>query len=139
MDDKNQGMQGRAGADEGAAGHFQRGVQLAQMGFPDRAVHEFEEAAWLDPDNAEIQFNMGTAHLSMGMFEQAIVNFSNALRLRPDMPDAWGNRAVAHAAIGDDTRCGQDMAEAARRGGNPEGLATVVDYVKSRRKPSSGR
>ncbi len=118
-----------------ARGYFERGLQSARLGFPDRAIKDFEEAAWLDPDDPEIQFNLGTAHLSLGSFEQALANLTNAVRARPDMADAWGNRAVAHAAIGEDDACEADFAEAARRGGNPDGLRTVVEYVRSRRKP----
>jgi tetratricopeptide (TPR) repeat protein len=118
-----------------ARAHFESGLKSAQLGFPDQAVKEFEEAAWLEPADAGIQFNLGTAYLSLGLFEQAIANLTNAVRLAPEMADAWGNRAVAHAAIGDDARCEADMAEAATRGGNPDGLTTVVEYVKSRRKP----
>lgn len=115
--------------------HFASGLRAAQLGHPDQAAKEFEEAAWLDPDNAEVQFNLGTSYLSMGLFEQALVNLSNAVRLRPDMPDAWGNRAVAHAALGEDGKSLADIVEAERRGGNRAGLETVIEYVKSRRKP----
>ena len=124
------------GASPEALSHFERGLRAAKLGHPDRAAAEFKEAAWLDPDNAEVHFNLGTAHLSLGFFEQAITDFSNAVRVRPEMADAWGNRAVAHAAIGEDDACANDIAEAARRGGNPDGLATVVEYVRSRRKPA---
>ena len=122
------------GADNARA-HFASGLRAAQTGFPDRAAKEFEEAAWLDPENAEIQFNLGTSYLSMGLFEQALVNLSNAVRIRPDMPDAWGNRAVAYAALGEDGKSLADIDEAERCGGNRAGLETVIDYVKSRRKP----
>lgn len=116
--------------------HFQAGLRAAQLGFPDQAAREFEEAAWLDPDNPDIQFNLGTAYLSMGMFEQALVNLSNAIRLNPEMVDAWGNRAVAHAALGEDDLCVADREEAVRLGGDPGGLEAVIEYVKSKRKPS---
>jgi predicted Zn-dependent protease len=115
--------------------HFQAGLRAAQTGFPDQAAKAFEEAAWLDPENAEVQFNLGTAYLSMGLFEQAIVNLSNTVKLKPEMPDAWGNRAVARAALGEDDRSDADLKEAVRRGGNPDGLRAVIEYVKSRRKP----
>lgn len=118
-----------------ASAHFQAGLRAAQTGFPDQAAKSFEEAAWLEPENAEVQFNLGTAYLSMGLFEQATVNLSNAVRLRPEMPDAWGNRAVARAALGEDDRCRADFDEAVRRGGNPDGLRAVIEYVKARRKP----
>ena len=120
-----------------AAEHFRKGIEAAQLGFPDRAAAEFEEAAYLEPDNAEVQFNLGTAFLSMGEFEQAIVNLSRAVELKPDMSDGWGNLAVAHAAIGEDERSQRAVDQAVEGGAFPDGLAAVIDYVKSRRAPST--
>ena len=119
-----------------AAERFRKGIEAAQLGFPDRAAAEFEEAAYLEPDNAEVQFNLGTAYLSMGEFEQAIVNLSRAVELKPDMSDGWGNLAVAHAAIGEDERSQRAVDQAVERGAFPDGLAAVIDYVKSRRAPT---
>ena len=113
---------------------FQRGLKSAQLGFPDRAATDFEEAAWLEPDNPEVQFNLGTAYLSMGDFEQAINNFTRAIDLNPGVSDAHGNRAVAHAAIGEDEKSEKDVAEAIRLGAPPDGLAAIIDYVKDKRK-----
>lgn len=116
-----------------AKGWFQRGIKSAQLGFPDKAAADFEEAAWLDPDNADIHFNLGTAHLSMGMFEQALVNFDRAIELKPDMSDAIGNRAVALTALGQDEKAERDVARAVELGAPPDGLATVIEYVKTKR------
>ncbi len=113
---------------------FQRGLKSAQLGFPDRAAADFEEAAWIEPDNPEVQFNLGTAYLSMGDFEQAINNFTRAIDLNPGVADAHGNRAVAHAAISEDEKSEKDVAEAIRLGAPPDGLAVIIDYVKNRRK-----
>ena len=119
-----------------AADYFRRGIEAAQLGFPDKAAAEFEEAAHIEPDNAEVQFNLGTAYLSMGDFEQAIVNLSKAVELKPGMSDAWGNLAVAHAAIGEDERSQRAAAQAIEWGAFPDGLETVIDYVKSKRAPT---
>ncbi len=124
---------------ESAADYFRRGIEAAQLGFPDKAAAEFEEAAHMEPDNAEVQFNLGTAFLSMGEFEQAIVNLTRAVELNPDMSDGWGNLAVAHAAIGEDERSERAAEQAVGRGAFPDGLATVIEYVKSRRAPTGNR
>ena len=113
---------------------FQRGLKSAQLGFPDRATTDFEEAAWLKPDNQEIQFNLGTAYLSMGDFEQAINNFTRVIAMNPEASDAYGNRAVAHTAIGEDDKSEKDVAEAIRLGAPPDGLAAIIEYVKNQRK-----
>lgn len=133
------------GADDGAAPsvpatadeYFQRGLKSAQLGYPDKAAADFEEAAWLDPDNATIQFNLGTAYLSMGFFEQALVNFDRTLALAPDMSDAYGNRAVAHTALGQDDRASSDIKRAIELGAPPDGLDAIIHYVKTQRKPTS--
>ncbi len=133
------GLPGLADAGPGprdARGFFERGLKSAQLGLADKAIEDFEEAAWRDPDDPEVQFNLGTAYLSLGMFEQAVINLSAAIGLSPDMRDAWANRAVAHAALGEDARSDADTAAAVSRGGNADGLGAVIDYVKSRRKPA---
>ena len=113
---------------------FQRGLKSAQLGFPDRAATDFEEAGWLEPDNPEVQFNLGTAYLSMGDFEQATNNFTRAIELNPGVSDVHGNRAVAHAAIGEDEKSEKDVAEAIRLGAPPDGLAAIIEFVKTQRK-----
>ena len=105
------------------------------MGLPDKAAQDFEEAAWLDPKDPKIQFNLGTAYLSMGMFEQAIINFNRTLELDPQNSDALGNRAVARTAIGEDKLAQQDVKRAIKLGAPPDGLNAVLEYVKQRRKP----
>ena len=117
-----------------AAEFFNRGLKNAQLGIPDKAAADFEEAAWMDPENHEIQFNLGVAYLSMADFEQAINNFTKAIELRPGVADVYGNRAVAHAAIGEDEKSEADVAEAVNLGAPPEGLGSVIDYVKAQRK-----
>lgn len=130
-------VQQEAEADEtiptDAKGWFARGIKSAQLGFPDKAAADFEEAAWLDPENPDIHFNLGTAHLSMGMFEQALVNLDRAIELKPDMSDAIGNRAVALTALGQDEKAERDVARAVGLGAPPDGLAAVIEYVKTKR------
>ena len=113
---------------------FARGLKNAQLGIPDKAASDFEEAAWLEPENPEIQFNLGVAYLSMADFEQAINNFTKAIELKPGVADVHGNRAVAHAAIGEDEKSEADFDEAVKLGAPPDGLGAVIDYVKNQRK-----
>lgn len=127
------GPEGTSPAPTDARGWFERGIKSAQLGFPDRAAADFEEAAWLDPKNADIHFNLGTAHLSMGNFEQALVSFDRAIDLQPEMSDAIGNRAVALTALGLDQRAEEDMARAIELGAPPDGITAVIEYVKTKR------
>ena len=119
-----------------SAEYFARGLKSAQLGQPDAAARDFEEAAWLDPDNATIQFNLGTAYLSMGMFEQAVINLDRSLEIEPDNSDALGNRAVARTALGQDELAQEDIDRAIGLGAPPDGIHAIVEYVKQRRKPT---
>ena len=113
---------------------FSKGLEYAKLGFPDKAAKHFEKAAWLDSENFEIQFNLGTAYLSMGMFEQALVNFDRVIKIKPKMPDAYGNRAVAYAALFEDELSENDRKRAIKYGEPPQGLEAVISHVKSIRK-----
>ncbi len=119
-----------------SAEFFARGLKSAQLGQPDAAARDFEEAAWLDPHNPTIQFNLGTAYLSMGFFEQAVVNLDRAIEMQPHNSDALGNRAVARTALGQDERAEQDIKSAIELGAPPDGIHAVVEYVKQRRQPA---
>lgn len=121
-----------------AAGYFKRGVRLAQLGFPDRAARDFEEAALLAPGDPEVQYNLGTAYLSLGMFEQALRNLDMAIGLRPGSADAYGNRAVALAAIGDVVNSRRDILKAAGLGADRARLEAIVRYVTAKRKTGHG-
>ena len=119
-----------------SAEYFARGLKSAQLGQPDTAAQDFEEAAWLDPKDAKVQFNLGTAYLSMGMFEQAVINLDRAIELNPNSSDALGNRAVARTALGQDKSAEEDIERAIELGAPPDGIHAVVEYVKQRRRPS---
>ena len=60
--------------------YFNYGINKAKLGLHDEAIEDFEKAAWEDPENFEIQFNLGTAYLTIGEFEQAIVNLTRAIK-----------------------------------------------------------
>ncbi len=121
------------------AERFRRGLEAARLGFPDKAAAEFEEAALLDPEHAEVQFNLGTAYLSMGEFEQAIVNLKRAVSLDPGMSDGWGNLAVAHTAIGEEEQARRASKEAIDRGAFPDGLEAVIEHVRKMRFPPGAK
>jgi len=114
--------------------HFKLGLNKAKLGLHVEAIEEFEKAAWEDPDNFEIQYNLGTAFLTLGGFDQAIISFSKALKINPDNSDALGNRAVAYLAIGDDKKSEEDKIAAIKMGAPPEGINTILEFVREKRK-----
>tara|TARA_B110000438_G_scaffold83073_1_gene82749 strand:- start:10961 stop:11338 length:378 start_codon:yes stop_codon:yes gene_type:complete len=117
--------------------YFKSGLNKAKLGLHDESIEEFEKAAWEDPENFEIQFNLGTAYLTIGEFEQAIVNFSKAIKVEPESSDALGNRAVAYAAIGEDNKSNIDKNSAIKFGAPKDGINAVLEIVKEKRKGSS--
>ena len=114
--------------------HFKSGLNKAKLGLHEEAIEEFEKAAWEDPDNFEIQYNLGTAFLTLGGFDQAIISFSNALKIKPENPDALGNRSVAYLAIGNEKKSEEDKIAAIEMGAPPEGLNTILEFVREKRK-----
>lgn len=117
-------------------GWFQRGLKFAQLGFPDRAAESFEQAESIEPNDATLQFNLGTAYLSLGNFVQAVTNLDRAISLDPSNSDAYGNRAVAHAALGQEELVAADVEKAVSLGAPPDGIESVLDYVRERVNPN---
>ena len=117
--------------------HFKLGLNKAKLGLHVEAIEEFEKAAWEDPGNFEIQYNLGTAFLTLGGFDQAIISFSNALKIEPENPDALGNRSVAYLAIGDEKRSEEDKNAAIKMGAPPKGINTILEFVREKRKQAN--
>jgi Tfp pilus assembly protein PilF len=117
-------------------GWFQRGLKYAQLGFPDRAAESFEAAEQIEPEDATLQFNLGTAYLSLGNFVQAVTNLDRSIKLDPSNSDAYGNRAVAHAALGQEDLVAADVETAVSLGAPPDGIETILAYVRERVNPN---
>ena len=117
-------------------GWFQRGLKYAQLGFPDRAAESFEQAEQIEPEDATLQFNLGTAYLSLGNFVQAVTNLNRSIKLDPSNSDAYGNRAVAHAALGQEDLVAADVETAVSLGAPPDGIETILTYVRERVNPN---
>jgi Tfp pilus assembly protein PilF len=117
-------------------GWFQRGIKFAQLGFPDRAAESFETAESIEPEDATLQFNLGTAYLSLGNFVQAVTSLDRAILLDPSNSDGYGNRAVAHAALGQEELVAADVEKAVSLGAPPDGIESVLDYVRERVNPN---
>ena len=60
------------------------GLQEFQRHRYERALDEFQQAARLDPENAEYHNNIGMARLRLGKIELAYYDFARAERLRPN-------------------------------------------------------
>ena len=77
------------------------GTALRDMGKNQEALAPLLEAARLEPDDVQLQNNLGSILGSLGQFDEAIIHLREALRLRPDYFVACMNLASALAMQGD--------------------------------------
>ena len=61
--------------------YFKSGLSKAKLGLHEEAISDFEKASWEDPQNFEIQFNLGTAYLTIGEFDNQLLIFLKLLKL----------------------------------------------------------
>jgi len=59
------------------------GTEMARKGFWREALFRYEKAAALQPDNPEVQNNLGVAYESVGETSRALAAYKRALELAP--------------------------------------------------------
>jgi tetratricopeptide (TPR) repeat protein len=65
--------------------HISLGVSLRESGSLDRATRELEQAAALNPDSAQAQFQLGLTWLALKERARAMSYFRHAARLDPGL------------------------------------------------------
>lgn len=81
--------------------HNSRGIELADRGWLEEAIKEFQKAIDLDPASAHAHDNLATVYMEKKQFEKALGEYLKALSLEPDSPTAHYNLACflsTHAA-----------------------------------------
>lgn len=86
---------------ENPRGHSNLGLYLLEIGKPDEAIQQLNEALRLNPNFAEAQSNLGVALANTGRMEQAIPLFTSALSIRPNLKIANYNLGQVFASKGD--------------------------------------
>jgi Flp pilus assembly protein TadD len=76
-----------------SAEHNSRGIELADRGWFDEAVKEFQKAIELDPNSAHAHENLATVYTEKKQFKLALEEYLTALRLEPEDPVAHYNLA----------------------------------------------
>jgi tetratricopeptide (TPR) repeat protein len=66
--------------------------------FPE-AVDQLHEALRLNPNGAEVHYNLGLALLASGKPQESIPEFETALRLNPELKGAADNLRRAQAQL----------------------------------------
>ena len=80
--------------------HNSRGIELADRGWLDEAVREFQKAIELDPNSAHAHDNLATVYAEKKQYRAALDEYLLALKLEPDSATAHYNLACflsAHA------------------------------------------
>jgi tetratricopeptide (TPR) repeat protein len=68
--------------------HRRLSTMLEGAGDPHSAVRHLDAAAVLEPDNAELHFDLGVLYRKLHNMERAAVSFSRALECEPDLIEA---------------------------------------------------
>ena len=71
--------------------HLATGYQLYRRGIYRKALHEFNQAAKMDPNNFKTYFWRGRVHLKREQFDDAINDFKMVITLKPDYVEAYEN------------------------------------------------
>jgi len=78
--------------------HNARGIELADRGWLEEAVKEFQKAIALDPSSAHAHDNLANVYAEKAMYREALEEYLTALRLEPHAPTAHYNLACFLAA-----------------------------------------
>jgi tetratricopeptide (TPR) repeat protein len=80
--------------------HNARGIELADRGWLDQAIQEFQKAIELDPSSAHAHDNLATVYSEKKLWRDALQEYLTALRLEPDSATAHYNLACFLASHG---------------------------------------
>lgn len=78
------------------------------------AVHWFEQATRLEPEDADTWFNLGFVREQNGSHDDAIQAFLEAVRLKPILDRAWYGMGLARAKLGRHAEAAAALEQAAR-------------------------
>jgi tetratricopeptide (TPR) repeat protein len=85
---------------ETLAERVNRANQFLSQGKLSEAVELLTEAQRENPEDEDVQYNLGIAHARMGNFDAAIQHYQEALRLFPDYAEAHNNLGNVHMRLG---------------------------------------
>ena len=87
-----------------AVAHFNLGYTHDKRGQYDKAVHQFREAARLNPKIDRAWYGLGLAHAQLGQHREAAEALEQAATLQPMNPHAWYQLGMALHKTGDSAR-----------------------------------
>ena len=101
--------------------YHQRAHEAHQRGEYDSAIADYSEAIRINPNEANIYYNRGTANFYIAQYESAIDDFDEAIRINPNDERFYNNRGLAKRHLGQYESAVDDFDEAIRI--NPNDVA----------------
>lgn len=92
----------------------ERGAALADRGFYEQALEDFNKAIRLNPNFDKAYYNRGTIYGKLGRYEKAIEDCRTAIRLKPNYMEAYNNLGNAYAERGQYRMAIENYSEALR-------------------------
>jgi tetratricopeptide (TPR) repeat protein len=97
-----------------AALYFNRGNAYRRKGNYDRAIPDLDQAARLNPKDADVYWVRGRAYLDKNDYDHAIQDLNQAILLDSERPGTFYDRGRAFTSKGDYDHAIQDLSEAIR-------------------------
>jgi tetratricopeptide (TPR) repeat protein len=91
-----------------AVSFVDRGIAYKDKGEIDRAIHDYDEAIRLKPDDATAFHNRGNAYKAKREVDRAIQDYDQAIRLQPFFTASFLSRGNAYQVKGDYDRAIED-------------------------------
>ena len=92
----------RGGREQSLEGQMSiiRGNAMLELGDPDSAYHDFDDATLMRPDDVFPILGLARVALSRGEFDRATQLVATAVQLDPDVPDVWYVAGETERAVG---------------------------------------
>jgi Flp pilus assembly protein TadD len=84
-----------------ATEHYKRAAQLDEEGKVDEAIVEYRISIKLNPDDADVHFNLGLAYLKKKQNKEAIGAYKKVVELSPRDAEAYKLLGIAYVQEGD--------------------------------------
>jgi protein O-GlcNAc transferase len=93
---------------------FLLGMTNNRLGFIDEAVHCFQKATTIQPEQPEIHYNLAKTYELQGDIDAALQGFREVLRLKPDFVVAYSKLGTLQESQGELEKALENYLEAAR-------------------------
>ncbi len=89
--------------------YHNRSRAYINLGFPEKAISDCNQALRIKPDYANAYNNRGVAYANMGDYDMAVADLDRALSINPNSAGAYKNRGTVYSDMGDYDRAAADL------------------------------